>query len=63
MSFHKNFRKLRKGFGLTQKQMAKILHVSRTAVSNYERGRMEPSIQTLKDIAQFFGISLDWLLR
>lgn len=63
MSFHKNFRKLRKGFGLTQEQMAKILHVSRTAVSNYERGRMEPSIQTLKDIAQFFGISLDWLLR
>ena len=46
-----------------QQQMAKILHVSRTAVSNYERGRMEPSIQTLKDIAQFFGISLDWLLR
>lgn len=63
MSFHKNFRELRKGFGLTQEQMAKILHVSRTAVSNYERGRMEPSIQTLKDIAQFFGISLDWLLR
>ena len=46
-----------------QQQLAEILHVSRTAVSNYERGRMEPSIQTLKDIAQFFGISLDWLLR
>ena len=43
--------------------MAKILHVSRTVFSYYERGRMEPSIQTLKDIAQFFGISLDWLLR
>lgn len=63
MSFHKNFRTLRKGFHLSQEQMAKILHVSRTTVSNYERGRMEPSIQTLKDIAQFFGISLDMLLR
>ena len=63
MSFHKNFRTLRKGFHLSQEQMAKVLHISRTTVSNYERGRMEPSIQTLKDIAQFFGISLDTLLR
>lgn len=63
MSFHKNFRTLRKGFHLSQEQMAKVLHISRTTVSNYERGRMEPSIQTLKDIAQFFCISLDTLLR
>lgn len=55
MSFHKNFRTLRKGFHLSQEQMAKVLHISRTTVSNYERGRMEPSIQTLKDIAQFLA--------
>ena len=42
--------------------MANILGYGYTAISNYESGRNEPSINDLKKIADFFNVSLDYLL-
>lgn len=63
MSFHKNLRTLRTGLGLTQAQLGEKFHISRTAISNYETGKMEPSIKMLAEFAKFFGISVDQLIR
>ena len=62
MEFHEKLQKLRKDKGLTQEELAEILYVSRTAVSKWESGRGYPSIDSLKDIAAYFQVSLDDLL-
>ena len=47
---------------MTQEELAQALYVSRTAVSKWESGRGYPSIESLKQISTFFGVSVDELL-
>ena len=62
MDFHVKLQQLRKQKGYTQEQLAQELHVSRAAISKWESGRGYPNIDSLKEIAEFYGISLDNLL-
>ncbi len=62
MEFSKKLQELRKHKGLTQEQLAKSLYVSRTAISKWESGRGYPSIESLKQIAKTFDITVDTLL-
>ena len=62
MELSEKIQKLRKEQGLTQKQFAEQLFVSRTAVSKWEIGRGTPSMESLKQIANLFHITLDQLL-
>lgn len=62
MELNEKLQNLRKQKGLTQEQLAEALHVSRTAISKWESGRGYPNIESLKDIAKFFSVSLDELL-
>lgn len=62
MEFNKKLQELRKRKGLTQEELAEALFVSRTAVSKWESGRGYPSIDSLKAIATFFGITIDEFL-
>lgn len=62
MEFNEKLQELRKKRGLTQEELADTLHVSRTAVSKWESGRGYPNIDSLKDLARFFGVTLDTLL-
>ena len=62
MEFNEKLQKLRKEKGLTQEELAKSLFVSRTAISKWELGKGYPNLTSLKDIAKFFGISIDELL-
>ena len=55
-------RKLRKSRKLNQKQFAKEVFISPSAVSQYETGRTMPSRETLDRIAKYFGVSTDFLL-
>lgn len=52
----------RKGKGLTQDKMAEILHVSKMAVSKWERGLNFPDIKILCTMADYFEVSVDELL-
>lgn len=54
--------KLRKNNGLTQEALAKKLGIPRSTYSNYENGKREPDIETIRKIASFFGVSTDFLL-
>lgn len=62
MELNQKLQKLRKEKGMTQEALAKRLYVSRTAISKWESGRGVPSIDSLKQIAQFFSVTLDELL-
>ena len=53
---------LRKEKNLSQEQLAEILNTSRQAVSKWERGEAYPDIERLKELAIFFGVSIDYLL-
>ena len=62
MEFNEKLQELRKIKGLTQEELAGSLYVSRTAISKWESGRGYPSIDSLKVIAKFFGVTIDELL-
>ncbi len=62
MEFKEKLQELRKSRGLTQEELAEALYVSRTAVSKWESGRGYPSIDSLKEISSYFGVTVDELL-
>ena len=62
MEFNEKLQNLRKQKGLTQEELAETLYVSRTAISKWESGRGYPSIDSLKEIAKFFSVTIDELL-
>ena len=62
MEFSEKLQELRKGKGLTQEELAEKLFVSRTAISKWESGRGYPSIDSLKEIARFFSVTIDDLI-
>lgn len=62
MTFKERLKTLRKSMHLTQGALAEVLNYGATAISNYESGRNEPSIEDLKKIALFFDVSTDYLL-
>ena len=62
MEFNKKLQELRKQKSLTQEELAKAIFVSRTAISKWESGRGCPNIESLKQIAKYFDITIDELL-
>ena len=54
--------KLRRDRGITQKQLAEIIHVSQQSISAYEIGRAFPPMDTIVSLAGFFQVSIDFLL-
>ena len=62
MEFNEKIQELRKSKGLTQEELAEALYVSRTAISKWESGRGYPSIDSLKEIAKYFSVTIDELL-
>ena len=55
-------RELRKRKGLTQTQLACQMKVSQGTLSYWERGDYEPDFNALRWMADFFQVSLDYLL-
>lgn len=53
---------LRKDAGLTQDELAAILNINKHSISSYERDRSEPSDNIKIAIANYFGVSVDYLL-
>ena len=50
---------LRKGKGLSQKEVAAALGISQATYSTYERGRTEPPMELLVRLSYYYGVSLD----
>ena len=58
----KNLKQLRKNRGLTQDKLAKIINISRSAISMYEIGESEPDFAIAIRLADFFNVSIDCLI-
>lgn len=54
--FKENLRWLRKQAGLSQRDIANIVHVTPEAVCQWETGKTEPSFETLEILANLFGL-------
>ena len=60
--FSRRLTQLRESKELNKKELAKILHVSDSCISQYENGSSMPGYDTLLSISQHFGVSIDYLL-
>ena len=57
-----NIKELRKEKKCTQLDVAEHLKIARTTFSAYEQGQNEPDIETLKKLADYFCVSVDYLI-
>lgn len=55
-------RELREEKKLTQEQLGKIIGQTKSNISKYERGELEPNLQTLSELSEIFDVSLDYLI-
>ena len=55
-------KKLRKAKGLSQTQLANELGMIKQTYSNYENEKREPNIATLIKLADYFDVSVDYLI-
>ena len=61
-SFATRMVKARSNVNMTQAAVAERLDVSSQAVSLWERGENAPDISKLAELAELYGITVDWLL-
>ena len=61
MEFKEKLKKFRTDNGLSQEALADAVHISRSAIAKYENGNGNPSEETLKALAVYFGVEVDEL--
>lgn len=59
MQFGEKLKALRSQKGMTQKELAEIINISPQAVSRWENNEVEPSLETLRRLAEIFDVSMD----
>lgn len=60
-SFKNRIREVRKNNGLSQQELADMIHVSKQAISQYERGVRKPDLDTLTALGDVLNVSIDYL--
>ena len=60
--FETRLKSLRKEKNLNQSEVAEELGIARTTYANYEQGKRFPGKENLIAIAEYFGVSIDYLL-
>lgn len=61
-TLNENIKLLRQKNGLNQVEFAKIMHVTKQCVSNWENDNVVPSVEMLVKLANYFKVSTDYLL-
>ncbi|QND44428.1 helix-turn-helix transcriptional regulator (plasmid) [Rhizobium lusitanum] len=54
---------IRKSFGMTQDEFAKMLGLTRRQVAEIEAGTANPTLETLEKIGRLFGFTVGFVLR
>ncbi len=62
MALNENIKQLRLARNLSQVDLAKALGVTKQSISNWENNNIQPSIDMLIRLAQFFSVSTDCIL-
>lgn len=61
-SFPNRLKELRTIYNISQSDLAAYLDLNRAQISNYEKGISKPSLDVIEKIADYFGVSIDYLL-
>ncbi|MHC1750773.1 MAG: helix-turn-helix domain-containing protein [Cellulosilyticaceae bacterium] len=61
-TFSERFKQLRTERRLTQDRLAELFFLNKSSISRYESGKQIPEPQTLQKFADFFDVSLDYLM-
>lgn len=56
------FSKLLQGYGVTPYKVSKETGVSQSTLSDWKKGKITPKSDTMKKIADYFGVSVDYLM-
>ncbi|MDE5604888.1 MAG: helix-turn-helix transcriptional regulator [Eubacterium sp.] len=59
----KGLKIIRKEKNLNQQKVAIDLNISREALSHYENGKREPSLDMLIKMSNYFNVSIDFLIK
>ena len=59
----KGLKRIRKEKNLNQQKVAIDLNISREALSHYENGKREPSLDMLVKMSNYFNVSIDFLIK
>ena len=62
MDFQTRLTNIRRSKGFTQKQVADGIGISEVGLQNYENGRRKPAFDVLIALADFYDVSLDYLV-
>ncbi len=60
--FPSKMKKARENTGFTQREVANETNIPQSSIARYETGRLQPDIEKLGILADFYGVSLDWLV-
>lgn len=60
--FSEQLRRLRRENGLTQNELGKRLNVSNGTIAMWETGKRQPDLSTLQKLAEFFNVTVDYLM-
>ncbi len=63
MKYYERIRILRETIRITQKEMAKILGISQTYLSDIENGKIEANAKVLFGLTRIFGVRMLWLVE
>lgn len=55
-------KELREEKGLSQKQLAEAIGLKHQTISHYENGRLEPNLETIEKLCNYFDVSAGYLL-
>ena len=61
-NFSERIKELRRKNKLSQEALGKILGLRQDSISTYERGKNYPEVRNLLILADYFGVSLDYLM-
>lgn len=62
INYLSRIKELRTEKGLTLIEMSNQLGIGKATINNYELGRSEPNISTLIKLAEYFDVSIDYLV-
>ena len=62
MDFSIRLKELRCDYDMSQTKLAKKLNLKASAISKYEKGITQPSIETLKKLAEIYNVTIDYLV-
>ncbi|MBD5483838.1 MAG: helix-turn-helix transcriptional regulator [Lachnospiraceae bacterium] len=62
MTLNENIKQLRMARNLSQADLAKALGVTKQSISNWENNNIQPSIDMVIHLAEYFSVSTDYLL-